>query len=91
MPIYEYACAKCGELTEVLAKVDDAPPAKCPHCGAKKLSRVVSRSSFQLKGGGWYSDLYGSKKPSSPEPAKPKPEKAAKVEKAGTKSGGTTK
>ena len=79
MPIYEYACAKCGELTEVLAKVEDPPPAKCPRCGAKKLSRVVSRSSFQLKGGGWYSDLYGSsKKPSGGESPKPKAEKAAK-------------
>ena len=80
MPIYEYACAKCGELTEVMAKIEDPPPAKCPHCGGKKLSRVVSRSSFQLKGGGWYSDLYGSKK-SSGESSKP-------AEKSGSKSGG---
>ncbi len=65
MPIYEYGCEKCGELTEVIQKVDDPPPAKCPKCGSKKMQRVVSRSSFQLKGGGWYSDLYSSKKGSS--------------------------
>ncbi|MBS2028879.1 MAG: zinc ribbon domain-containing protein [Deltaproteobacteria bacterium] len=65
MPIYEYACEKCKEVTEVIAKVDDPPPAKCPQCGSKKLSRVVSRSAFHLKGGGWYSDLYGGSKKSS--------------------------
>ena len=84
MPIYEYACEKCGELTEVLAKVDDPPPAKCPQCGSKKMQRVVSRSSFQLKGGGWYSDLYSStgKKPAT-DAAKPaKTEKAAETKPA---------
>ena len=67
MPIYEYACEKCKEVTEVIAKVDDPPPAKCPQCGSKKLSRVVSRSAFHLKGGGWYSDLYGTSKKSGSE------------------------
>lgn len=62
MPIYEYACEKCGKLTEVMAKVDDPPPGVCPNCGAKKkMQKVLSKSTFQLKGGGWYSDLYGNK------------------------------
>lgn len=62
MPIYEYACEKCGAHHEEMQKVSDPPPAKCPKCGAKgKMQRVVSRSSFQLKGGGWYSDLYHKK------------------------------
>ena len=70
MPIYEYTCAKCRKLTDVLQKVSDPPPGRCSHCGAKgKLTRVVSRTSFVLRGGGWYADLYSSKKP---EPASSK-------------------
>jgi len=63
MPIYEYVCQQCGKLTDVLQKVNDPPPRKCEGCGAEgALNRVVSRTSFVLKGGGWYSDLYGSAK-----------------------------
>jgi putative FmdB family regulatory protein len=63
MPIYEYACAQCGKVTDVLQKVSDPAPATCVNCSAQgTLSKVVSRSSFVLKGGGWYSDLYSSTK-----------------------------
>ena len=67
MPIYEYQCSSCQKLSDVLQKLDDPPPASCPSCGAEgTLSRVVSRTSFVLKGGGWSADLYGSKKSSEP-------------------------
>lgn len=63
MPIYEYKCSKCGKELEVMHKVSDPAPAECPECKAQNtLERQVSRTSFQLKGGGWYSDLYGSSK-----------------------------
>jgi putative FmdB family regulatory protein len=62
MPIYEYLCEACGKVNEKLQKVYDAPPARCDECGSRKLAKLVSRSAFQLKGGGWYSDLYASKK-----------------------------
>ncbi len=66
MPLYEYACSACGKLNEVLQKVSDPSPKACDGCGASgTLSRVVSRTSFVLKGGGWYSDLYGSSKKDS--------------------------
>jgi putative FmdB family regulatory protein len=66
MPIYEYNCEKCGKMVDVLQKMNDPAPKKCEACGAKgKMTRVVSRTSFVLKGGGWYSDLYGSKKKDS--------------------------
>lgn len=66
MPIYEYGCSECGKLQDVLQKVSDPAPEKCEHCGAAgTLSRKVSRTSFVLKGGGWYSDLYGSTKKDS--------------------------
>ncbi len=62
MPIYEYLCESCGKVNERLQKVSDPPPARCDECGSKKLAKLVSRSAFQLKGGGWYSDLYATPK-----------------------------
>jgi putative FmdB family regulatory protein len=63
MPIYEYACSNCGKTSDVIQRVNDPLPDRCELCGAQgTLSRVVSRSSFVLKGSGWYSDLYSSSK-----------------------------
>lgn len=63
MPIYEYACPSCGKIQDVLQKVSDPAPNLCAACGAEgPLQRMVSRTSFVLKGGGWYSDLYSSTK-----------------------------
>ena len=59
MPIYEFVCEACGRLVERIQKVSDPPPDACPECGGK-MAKIMSRSSFQLKGGGWYSDLYSS-------------------------------
>lgn len=71
MPIYEFVCEACGRLTEVMQKVSDPPPGACPGCGEARMSKLVSRTSFQLKGGGWYSDLYAS---AGAAKAKPKAE-----------------
>jgi len=63
MPIYEYSCSQCEKVTDVLQKLNEGTPERCPACGAEgTLSRVVSRTSFVLKGGGWGADLYASKK-----------------------------
>lgn len=63
MPIYEYSCSQCEKVTDVLQKLNEGAPERCPACGAEgTLSRVVSRTSFVLKGGGWGADLYASKK-----------------------------
>jgi len=70
MPIYEYLCEGCGKVNEKLQKVYDPPPARCDECGSRKLAKLVSRSAFQLKGGGWYSDLYASKKKEKAEVSK---------------------
>lgn len=69
MPIYEYLCERCGKVNEVIQKLNEKPPRKCDECGATKLAKLVSRSAFQLKGGGWYADLYSSRKPASAEGA----------------------
>ena len=62
MPIYEFVCESCGRIVERLQKVTDPPPDACPECGGK-MAKIMSRNSFQLKGGGWYKDLYSSGAP----------------------------
>ena len=59
MPIYEFVCESCGRIVERLQKLGDPPPEACPECGGK-MAKIMSRNSFQLKGGGWYRDLYSS-------------------------------
>lgn len=54
MPIYEYTCQACGHETEVLHKISDPAPKKCPECGKPKLAKQVSAAGFRLAGGGWY-------------------------------------
>ena len=85
MPIYEFVCESCGRLAEVMQKLSDpAPP--CPECGQGRMARTVSRTSFQLKGGGWYADLYASKKEAPAAGATPAGGDAAKpAEKAADK------
>ena len=60
MPIYEYACEKCDSEFEVEQRITDDPIKSCPGCKSRKVKRLISRTSFVLKGGGWYSDLYSS-------------------------------
>ncbi len=63
MPIYEYECEKCGTVVEMMHGMSEKPPTtKCAKCKGK-LQRLISASSFHLKGGGWYKDLYSSAKP----------------------------
>jgi putative FmdB family regulatory protein len=71
MPTYEYACTSCGHEWEFEQSIKDAPLSNCTSCGNATARRQISRGTgFILKGGGWYSDLYGSssnKPPSNPE------------------------
>ena len=61
MPIYEYKCGKCG-VVEVMQSIKDAPLKKCPNCKSK-VERMISSTSFVLKGTGWYATDYGKKTP----------------------------
>jgi putative FmdB family regulatory protein len=69
MPIYEYACDKCGHEFEAEQRITEAPLKSCPACRGRKVRRLISRTSFVLKGSGWYSDLYSSPgaKPDKPD------------------------
>ncbi len=66
MPIYEYECTKCGRIEEVLQKFSDKPLTTCKHCSGK-LHKLISHSTFHLKGSGWYvTDYAGKGKDKSP-------------------------
>ena len=59
MPIYEYVCQKCGEF-EVTQRITEKPLGKCPTCKGK-VKKLISNTSFQLKGTGWYVTDYARK------------------------------
>lgn len=76
MPTYEYRCQSCEHEMEAFQSIKDAPLKDCPACREPKLERLISATSFQLKGGGWYKDLYSSSKPTGSSSDK-KSDKAA--------------
>ena len=88
MPIYEYACEKCQHEFEVEQRITDDPVRTCPECRSRKVKRLISQTSFVLKGSGWHSDLYSSskgdgsadKKESADKPADSTPASDAKSE-----------
>ncbi len=89
MPIYEYRCRACGNTFEVIQKFTDEPLRKCERCSGD-LEKLLSRTAFVLKGGGWASDAYGRAKGSSEgETKEPKPESdGEKPSSSGCASGG---
>ncbi len=54
MPIYEYVCKACGHGAEIMHKISDPAPKKCPECGKPRLAKQMSATGFRLGGGGWY-------------------------------------
>jgi len=94
MPLYEYQCTTCGQIEEAIQKFSDAPLHTCRHCSGK-LNKLISQSSFHLKGTGWYVTDYSKKQSpaatgSAAEPAsdtdKKKSESAADTKSAATDS-----
>jgi putative FmdB family regulatory protein len=72
MPIYEYQCSKCGHQTEVWQKITDPPVTRCEMCNGR-MRKLISQSTFHLKGTGWYVTDYaskGRKDTSAPAPKK---------------------
>ena len=71
MPLYEYACAKCGERFEIIQKFSDAPLRRHSEGGGRlcdgALKKLLSAPAIQFKGSGWYVTDYGpsGKKPKS--------------------------
>jgi putative FmdB family regulatory protein len=61
MPIYEYRCLKCGRTFEVLQRINEEPLQQCLHCDGK-VEKLISATSFQFKGSGWYVTDYSRRK-----------------------------
>jgi putative FmdB family regulatory protein len=68
MPIYEYECSECGRIDEVIQKFSDKPLERCKHCSGK-LHKLISHSTFHLKGTGWYVTDYAGKSQRSATPS----------------------
>jgi len=89
MPIYEYECTRCGRIEEALQKFSDKPLTKCKYCSGK-LTKLVSQSTFHLKGSGWYVTDYAAKsRNDSKASAKTKESKSDDAKSAGSESAGT--
>jgi putative FmdB family regulatory protein len=88
MPIYEYECKECGKLFEVYQKVADAPVKQCECCSGR-LHRLISQSTFHLKGTGWYATDYGKKPGGGDSPATGKAKKTAEAKKPAEEKGKT--
>lgn len=61
MPIYEYKCKKCGKEYELFQKITDPAAKTCKFCKGP-AHKLISLSSFHLRGSGWYVTDYGGKK-----------------------------
>jgi len=60
MPVYEYECRSCGHAFEEFQRITDRPVHVCPRCRRRSVHRLVSHTSFLLKGSGWYATDYAS-------------------------------
>jgi putative FmdB family regulatory protein len=99
MPLYDYRCLKCGEVTEVRHRHDEPGPRECPRCGGE-VTKLISAPALQFKGSGFYLTDYGragekketeptsTPKESQSEPAK---ESAPNKESAPTSEGASAK
>lgn len=60
MPIYEYQCQDCSKQHELIVRHNENPLTVCPDCGGQ-MKKLISRTTFVLKGTGWYVTDYASK------------------------------
>lgn len=60
MPFYEYECSGCNQVHEIMQKFSDSPLSECPTCHGP-VKKILSTTSFALKGTGWYTTDYKRK------------------------------
>lgn len=63
MPIYEYSCLHCKHKYSVFYKTyasvtEEEQIEECPKCRSKFKKKLITKSSFELKGRGWAKDGY---------------------------------
>ena len=65
MPLYRYKCQNCEtEFTKLLSfkqRENKDTQLFCPECGWHEHTNMISKTSFSLKGKGWYKDGYSGK------------------------------
>jgi len=82
MPIYEYQCKNCGKVFEVFQGITDSPVKTCRFCQGP-IKRLISLSTFHLKGSGWYVTDYGGKKATAAERRKEESETSSAASDSG--------
>lgn len=80
MPIYVYRCSSCGEQFEIMQRISDDPLTECRLCGGNVM-RLITNTSFVLKGSGWYVTDYPSNERKKAIEAKDKPAESGVKEK----------
>ena len=87
MPIYEFQCESCQHVESILMKISDKAPENCEQCQKGPLRKLISRTSFVLKGQGWYeTDFKTKKKPLDDKKVeKETPSSAPETKSEGTK------
>lgn len=77
MPLYEYACQKCGERIEIIQQLSDPPYSICPKCGGE-LRKLISSPAIQFKGSGFYKTDYATPAKSESKESKPESKSESK-------------
>jgi putative FmdB family regulatory protein len=90
MPIYEYRCRRCGGEFELFRSISENGNPRCKFCDGA-VEKLVSRSSFHLKGAGWYVTDYGGKKSGGREDRKEASSDSSEAGTAGKKEGSGSK
>lgn len=89
MPIYEYGCENCGKVDEVIQGISEDGPKNCRFCGKGPVKRLISKSSFHLKGTGWYVTDYGGKNTSGTKESSSAPDSVPAGSTADSKASGS--
>lgn len=60
MPIFEYGCHACGEISELLIRGGKSTPASisCEHCGRENAIKLVSRVNYIVAKKAKYNDEF---------------------------------
>lgn len=63
MALYDYQCTNsvCNHIEEINHKIADNSEHLCKKCDTI-MKKMISASAFKLKGEGWYSSGFSSKK-----------------------------
>ena len=80
MPIFEFRCQDCREVSEIILSVEEELPRCCTMCGGK-LQKLIHAPAIQFRGKGWYVTDYAKKqslKDSSEPPVKTSDQKENK-------------